>query len=266
MRKLSIGLILLTVLVSTFAHEYILIADKFRVSKGDTLEMHLFVADGFNIELERPIQTSITRRFELINEKGVTDLLKTSTNGTLPVLKTTVDFTGPGLITMERDYARINLPNRKFLDYLKEDHIEGIRISDNPEKLSQSERYSRYIKSLVQSGTAAITDTLHKKRVGHRFEIVLLDNPYLLKTGDLLRVQVLFKNMPLSGKVITARNRTGNKPSISFTSRTDKTGKCTFRLTRGGDWFIHATHMISCPEPADSDWESFWASYSFGLE
>ena len=36
-------------------------------------------------------------------------------------------------------------------------------------------------------------------------------------------------------------------------------------INHKGDWFIHATHMIPCPDQQDALWESHWASYSFGI-
>ncbi|MEJ7740287.1 MAG: DUF4198 domain-containing protein [Chitinophagaceae bacterium] len=265
MKKILFAASLCVLLCAAFSHEYILIAYKYKVQKGDTLEMHLFVADGFNIEVERPMQTDITKKFELISENGVTDLLAITGNGTMPVVNTPVDFEGPGLVHMERDYARIVLPTDKFLEYLKEDHIENINLKDEPPGKLQRERYSRYIKALVQSGNKH-GDTLYKKITGQHFEIILLQDPYLLRVGDLIKVQMLFLGKPLANKMVTARNRTGNKPAVALTSRTDNHGICSFRLSRKGDWFFHTTHMIPCPDKADSDWESFWTSYSFGLE
>ncbi len=265
MKKMIIGVLLCGILFTVFAHEYILIAYKYKVAKGDTLEMHLFVADGFNVQMERPMQTSITKKLELINEKGAIDLISTIKNGTLPIINYPVDFNGGGLLHMERDYARISLPTVKFLEYLKEDHIENIKVKDESLKKIQRERYTRYIKALVQSGNKT-SDTLHKTITGQKFEIVLLQNPYKLHIGNVLQVRLYFDGKPLSNKVLTARNRNGNQPPISFTSRTDVNGLCSFKLNRKGDWFIHGTHMIPCPDEADSDWESFWTTYSFGIE
>jgi uncharacterized GH25 family protein len=265
MKKILLASCLCVLLFSALAHEYILVAYKYRVQKGDTLEMHLFVADGFNIELERPMQSSITKKFEMINENGSTDLLATIKDGALPIINFEADFEGLGLVHLERDYARNVLPTDKFLEYLKEDHIENIKVKNDPAKKEQKERYTRYIKSLVQSGNKS-NDTLYKTMVGHKYEIRLLQNPYALRPGSLLKVQLLFMGKPLANKVLTARNRTGNMPSIATTARTDNNGTCSFKLSRKGDWFIHSTHMIPCPDKTDSDWESFWASYSFGIE
>jgi len=265
MKKLFIGAVLLAFIITAFAHEYILLAYKFKVAKGDTLELHLFVADGFNIELERPMQKAITRNFELINENGTNNLLTDASDGALPIVKKTVDFEGLGLIHMERYYAKITLPTSKFLSYLKEDHIENITVPKNAAKQEQHERYSRYIKCLVQSGKVKI-DTFYKTIVGQNFEIVLLQNPYAIHPGKTLQAKLLFMGKPLTNKLITARNRTGSEPVITLTARTDARGICIFPITRKGDWFIHATHMIPCPDKAEADWESFWASYSFGID
>lgn len=264
-KPLILSLFILAIIVTAFAHEYILLAYKFKVAKGDTLELHLFVADGFNIELERPLQKSITKSFELISHNGTADLLAAGKDETLPILNRVVDFDGLGLIHTEREYARITLGNKKFLAYLKEDHLENIRIKADPHKQQQRERYSRYIKCLVQSNPLQ-NDTLYKMRIGQNFEIILLSNPYRLKIGSTIKAQLFFKGKPLANKVVTARNRTGSEAAINQISRTDAAGVCSFVISRKGDWFLHTTHMIPCPDPIDADWESFWASYSFGIE
>ena len=265
MKKIVVAALLIFIIIAAFAHEYILLASKFKVAKADTLELHLFVADGFNIELERPLQTGITKRFELLSENGNSNLLNGATDGTIPIIKTAVDFEGLALVHMERDYAKITLPTSKFISYLKEDHIENIKVKKDAAKLNQTERYTRYIKCLVQSGDIK-KDTLYKTVVGHNFEIVLLQNPYTLHHGNTLKAKILFMGKPLTNKLITARNRTGSQPVITLTARTDAKGICLFPISRNGDWFIHATHMIACPNKAEADWESFWASYSFGIE
>jgi uncharacterized GH25 family protein len=258
-----VGVLLITSLI--FAHEYILLPYKYKVNKGDTLEVHLFVADGFNIQLERPIQKAATRKFEMITANGATDLLANATEGTLPVIERKVDFDGLALIHLERDYSRISLPTKKFREYLKEDHLENIDVSKDADDKLQSERYSRYIKSLVLSGSN--TDgNLYKKVLGQNFEIVLLQNPYKLRAGNKIQAQILFMGKPLTNKMITARSRTGNQSAIALKARTDAKGICSFNLSRAGEWFIHVTHMTPSTDKNDTEWESFWASYSFQID
>ncbi|NCI52011.1 DUF4198 domain-containing protein [Sediminibacterium roseum] len=263
MKKYLIAIAFCIMIVSVFAHEYILLAAKFRVNEGDILEMHLFVADGLNIQIERPYQKPQTLSFELLTKNGKTDL-SNSENGTLPILTRKVDFTGGGLLHSERNYARISLATDKFFDYLIEDHLDGIAGKVDKTKKEQKERYTRYIKSLVQS-EKDYSDTMYKTVIGQKFEIVLLDNPYKLAVGGTLHAKAYFNGSPIKGKIITARNRIGSEPASVVTGRTDANGNCTFKITRKGDWVLHATHMIPCPDKSDSDWESFWASYSFGI-
>lgn len=264
MKRFLILFILSLILVGAFAHEYMLMAYKFRLHKGDDLEVHLFVSDGFNIQMERPFQKTITKRFELLTVDSTIDLTLRE-EGTLPILSRKVNFTGGALIHMERDYARITLPTDKFMTYLKEDHIDGIANKVDKRKPAQRERYTRYIKSLLQSEDS-YRDTLYRTVTGQAFEIVLLQNPYKLHKGSTLKARILFRGNALAGQLITARNRTGDKSAIVLTSRTDAKGICTFLIPGKGDWFLHATYMIPCPDRSDSDWESFWTSYSFAID
>lgn len=264
MKKLYLFTMLTVLILICFGHEYVLLATKYRLQKGDTLEMHLFVADGFNIEKERPYQKSLTRAFELCTKDSIIDLSMTE-NGKFPVVNRRVNFDGGGLIHMERDYVRINLDTEKFLNYLRDDHIEDIAAKVDRNKKDQRERYTRYIKSLVHSGNN-FEDTLYKKIIGQNFEIILLSNPYQLKTGNVLKARILFMGKPFANKIISARNRTGSAPSILITAKTNINGECSFEITRKGEWFIHSTHMIPCPDSDDSDWESFWTSYSFEID
>ncbi len=245
------------------AHEYVLIAYKWVLHIGENLELHLFVADGFNVELERPFQKGITKSYNLYNGSTVRNLMNSAKDKTLPILDLKVDFKGQALITMERNFANISLENEKFLEYLKEDHLENI-TKINTNKKAQAERYARFIKCLVQSDRL-VPDTLYKKIVNHRYEIQLLDNPYDLKTGDILHARLFFDQKPFKNKVVTARNRVGNLEVQSQKLRTDENGFFTIEISRKGDWIVHSTHMLPSINKT-FDWDSFWVSYSFGIE
>lgn len=252
--------ILITPILS--AHDYVLLPYEYALKQGQQLEVHLFVTDGFNIALERPVQTNNTLKYELISENGTTNLIGSAPDGSLPILLRKVNFKGLGLIHMTRGYAHIELANKKFKHYLKAENIENISIDES--KPMQKERYTRYIKSLVQSNLKA-DDQLYKKQLGYQLEIVLHQNPYQLKPNDSISGQLFYQGEPLTDKVVTARNRLGSEAATSQLARTDDKGVFTFKLDRAGDWFFHTTHMIASPDLEDADWESFWTSYSFGV-
>ncbi|MEO7312857.1 MAG: DUF4198 domain-containing protein [Chitinophagaceae bacterium] len=266
MKKLIIPALLVVGTLTASAHEYFLSAYHYKVKKGDTLEVHLFVADGLNVQLERPMQYSKTISFQLFHSNGTIDLLAATPDKNLPMVERTVDFDGLGLMVLNRNNTPHVMETQKFLDYLKEDHLENITVPKSAMGKPQREQYSRYIKGLVLSGKVTAIDTTYKKVLGQNMEIVFLNNPYLLTKDDVLKVQVFFLGKPLANKVITARNRKGSLAATEQTSRTNAQGICSFKLGRNGEWLIHATHMIASPDKAVADWDSFWASYSFGME
>lgn len=246
------------------SHEYLLIAEQYIVKRGDQLYVHLFVSQGFNVELERTLEKSITRNFMMITNTGTTDLLTTTPDKQLPVIEKTVDFDGLAMIAMERDYSRIELEPAKFAEYLVDDHLDNISFDASKANLPQREKYSRYLKALLLSGNDAGGD-LYKKELGYHLEIILQNNPYLLKEGEEVRAKIVFMGKPLTNKTVTIRNREADDNAISFLTKTNVDGIFSFKITKGGTWAVHLTHMIPCSDKKDCDWESFWASYTFGI-
>jgi hypothetical protein len=247
------------------AHEYLLIAEDYTFKRGDTYYVHLFVAQGLNVELERPLQKAITKNFSLITSNENRDLLLLSKEDQLPVIEAIVDFDGLALITMQRDFSKIEFMPEAFAEYLKTDHLENINFDPALTNTPQREKYSRYLKALLLSGDNAGGD-LYKKEVGYNLEITLLDNPYLLNENNELRAKNLFRGMPLINKIVTFRNRQGEDNTISLTTKTDEAGIASIVIPKTGTWVIHLTHMIPCLDKTDCDWESFWTSYSFAID
>lgn len=260
-----LALCILFMLVQAYAHEYLLLAEDYTLQKGDTLNAHLFVSSGFNVEFERTLQKNITKSFDLYTPEKKINLLPSQQNEQIPVLNYVIDFEGEGLIGMQRDYARIALPPAQFAEYLKEDGLDNIQFDASKTTAPQREKYSRYIKTLILSGKNTNSD-LYKKQIGYNLEIILLDNPYTLNAGDSLRVKILFKGQPLANKLIKARNRKGDENTISQEVKTNEKGETAIYLQRGGIWVIHLTHITACADKTDCEWESFWASYSFAIE
>ncbi|MBP7172545.1 MAG: DUF4198 domain-containing protein [Cloacibacterium sp.] len=248
--------------ISAVSHDNVLIANNFIVKKGEKLIMRYFVTWGFNVISERPMENTV-RSLKITTEKGTKNLMPLTKEGAVPFVATEVDFNGLGLIEAEKDYSFISIENKEFKEYLEADHIENITIDES--KKEQTERYARFIKSLVQSGPVQ-NDDLYKKIVGHPYEIILLQNPYQLKKGDWFKAQVFINGKPMVGKVIVARNRVGGELPTYQLSRTDDKGVCSFKLDREGDWTITTTHLFPSRDKSKSDWESYWASYSFGTK
>ena len=172
---------------------------------------------------------------------------------------------------MEHDFVYDEFSTQKFIQYLNHEEYNIEKLQENFESKSvQSERYARSLKTLVQVDKDSAGD-LYKRILGQKIEIVLLQNPYLLGQDDQLDIQVFFKNQPLEDQLVMAFNRDGTQAVKKFKSRTNARGIAHFTLDKRGTWLIRLVHLLPCfrssdIECSDIDWESYWASFSFGFD
>ena len=253
---------------ATFGHEYWLEPDTFFLKTGERTPLRLFVGEGLKKEEERVFQASKTTMFKLFSSASDFDLTASATDNSSPILAGfSADITGNYLVAMERNWSYITLEADKFTDYLREDGMDYIvaeRTSRSETKTEGKERYSRFIKGLMQVGDKR--DNTYAKTVGLKLEIVPLENPYAKRVGNSLRVQVLFNGTPLSGKTIFADNRDGENVSKQKLV-TDAKGICSVKLDRKGTWLVRLVYMQRCTANCEgADWESFWGALSFGLK
>ena len=263
----TLALLLVTV---AYPHDIWLSPDWFILSKGDTLIVRQLAGSEFEIEVELELLRRMTPRFELITPNGSVDLLSElpdfKTRPVVkPVLKRKLDFEGLALITMGHAFIHTEFSIEKFLEYLEHEEFKMEKFQDRiGRKPTQTERYARTLKCLVQVGDVAEGD-LHKKVVGQKLEILLLQNPYRLDAGDDLEVQVLFDGKPLRDQLVRAFNGDGMRLVSKSKARTNARGIARFNLGKEGFWLIRLVYLMPCPDP-DVDWESYWTSYSFELD
>ena len=102
-----------------------------------------------------------------------------------PILNFAADKSGTYLFSMERNWSYITLDADKFEDYLRDEGMgyvvtERKRIGES--KKDGSERYSRFLKTILQIGDSHTG--IVKNRINTKLEIVPLDNPYTKSVGD----------------------------------------------------------------------------------
>lgn len=264
MKKILLAILLLNQL---YSHDYWLHPQKFRLSKGDTLIVHLFVGDKLNKEIEREFQKNMTKKFELITDETKFNLIDGLKDGTIPVLNRKVDFEGLGLILMERDFAYIELKPEEFQEYLEHENLDEIKEiwKKMGKREVEKERYSRFLKSLIVSGSNFKGD-IYKKVFGQKLEIILLQNPFELSVGDSMEAKILFEGKPLPYKTVMVYNQSSKDGKFTEQRiKTDKNGIVKFKLNSDGFWLIRLVHLLPCDKCKDVNWESFWASFSFEI-
>jgi len=176
-----------------------------------------------------------------------------------------INATKPGVyICAVRTRTRIiTLKAPKFNHYLVVDgmpHIYSLRSKENTLDQDGVEQYSKSPKVLVKHGDGGGDPC---QVVGLPLEIVPLTDPFTLKVGNTLPIQVLFKGKPLNNAHLGwAYPNEGNEPR--GTIRTDTKGNALIPLAQSGLITIRLTHMTR-PKKEDHEWESFWTTLTFKL-
>lgn len=256
-----------TILLSAnvFAHEYWFEPETFFPAANEKTVVHLYVGDGLTKDREeRPFQLDKTPMFRIFSMNQPLDLKLSIADQTLPIYNFSAAKAGNYLLAMERNWSHIELEPDKFEEYLRADGLEYIsaeRAKSGETSKAGRERYSRFIKSLLQVGEKR--DQTYKKQLGMRLEITPLENPYSKRAGDKLKFQVTFDGKPLADRTIFADNRN----SATQKMKTDKNGRISVSIARNGLWLVRLVTMQRCAaDCGEADWESFWGAYSFGVK
>lgn len=262
LRALVFLLFIICAPLSVSAHDYWLEPETFFAAPNQSVSVRMNMGDRLQIETERPLQILRTVSFQLYGRNSILNLLSISRDGQMPASVITPRRAGNYLLAMERNPASIELEAAQFTAYLREEGLDEIiarRATLGESERAGRERYRRYLKSLLQVGDRR--DSTFSRRVGHRLEIVPIENPYRLRAGDTLRVRLYFENRPFAGARVFALNR-----NARLETSTSADGTASFRLDHTGLWLIRLVHMRRCAEDcAETEWESFWSAFTFGL-
>ena len=60
--------------------------------------------------------------------------------------------------------------------------------------------------------------------------------------------------------------RKGEDGDAGTRTRTDASGRAGFTIPASGTYMAAGVHMIEAPADRNADWQSYWASLTFGVE
>jgi uncharacterized GH25 family protein len=260
-KKIVFSLALTLIIALASAHEFWLQPKKYRLATGEELKFNFKVGENFDGE-DWDLKKHKVEKLELHRATTTTDLKKMVKPDGRDRVTLKMDEEGTQLITMQSNYAFIELEAEKFNAYLKEDGLDDIAAlrtksgtTDKPAK----ELYGRFAKLLVQVGDKK-TDTF-KKIVGTPIEIVPLQNPYTLKPGDYLECRILFNGKPLIDQMVKVWNKI-NSTTFLQNMYTEKDGTIKFPLSSSGPWMVSTVKMTESQLPG-ADYQSSWSSLVF---
>jgi uncharacterized GH25 family protein len=158
----------------------------------------------------------------------------------------------------------IELEAKKFEEYLEH---EGLKyVSEWRKKNGEAARpgkeiYSKYVKSLLVTGAG---DDWYKRPSGMAIEFVPLEDPYSAKPGATVRMQLLFRGKPAGGHEVELQTLAAGKTERKILGNTDPQGIVRVPLASGGFHKLHAIVMERRTDRTQADWESWWATLTFG--
>ncbi|MBL0716534.1 MAG: DUF4198 domain-containing protein [Desulfosarcina sp.] len=105
------------------------------------------------------------------------------------------------------------------------------------EKVILSLYYENYTKALINVGKTP--NDAYSTPVGHGIEIVPMENPYLKKAGDTLKLKVLYKGHPAPFcNVFATYAGFSSTEDYAFTNKTNGQGISKIRILKPGHWIV----------------------------
>jgi|CXWL01.1.fsa_nt_gi uncharacterized GH25 family protein len=164
---------------------------------------------------------------------------------------------GPAILIYESSPRPIELPAERFDHYLAEEGLEPIaaeRARRGESATAGRELYSRSVKALVQVGEGPLRDRV----VGLPLEFVLDEVP-----AGKASARLLWRGRPAPGALVEAVALDGEPTRLA--TRSDREGRVSFALPRGGRWLLATVHMERLEPGQNAEWRSTWTSLAFEL-
>lgn len=187
------------------------------------------------------------------------------------VLKITTGKEGTAVVGLSTNPNMIDLSAKDFAEYLKHDGILDVleaRKKSGEEAKPAKEKYSKHVKAVVQIGAKQTED--YKTILGYPVEFIPQTNPYSIKTGDELAVQLLKNGKPLANELVYASHAGYHGHAEDGThieavkTRTSANGIVKIKLDKAGQWYLRTINMVKSNE-SGVDYESNWATITFEI-
>jgi uncharacterized GH25 family protein len=263
-RKVIILILLVTFVSPLLAHEFWLQPERFLYQPGDKINVRFWVGEDFNgvnWSGSREKVNSLHLYFDGIKD----DLSNRISDQKGDSLQLGIYDRGTAMIAFNSTNSFIRLEPEKFNEYLKEDGLDSAfayRQAHGELDSAGTEHYQRSVKTLVQVGDKFTKVTMPTDLP---LDLVPSKNPYQLKNGDSLYVQVLFNRLPLANHKVNSWQRLNGKTKRQeFISNSN--GLIGFVVQRSGKWMVSAVHMQRNNDDPGCRWQSYWGSCTWGYE
>lgn len=123
----------------------------------------------------------------------------------------------------------------------------------------------KHAKAIVNIGNGS--GDVFSKTLGHKLEIVPLEDPSNLREGDYMPIKVTFEGEPLRGPVVaTYAGFSTEKGAFAYATKTNKKGIAKVKIIKSGIWLVIVKHKVPYPDPAECDMISCSSALSFEVK
>ena len=226
---LSCAIFFLTMASYSYAHEFIIVPQKWNsYSEGQVVPFSLASSHAFMHSEELEAAESVTAAY-----KGESIALHANESYQ----------TWDGSFTLQGGKAALLTAHRKGEVWSKTTRGWKKGDSSTLSGVLLTKKFEKFAKALLAvDGNTAEYDAV----AGHKLEIVPLDNPLVARTGDEIRVRILYNGAPVSPKSITATydGFTDAENSYAFFTEPYADGLARVKLTAPGLWMVRTEHVV----------------------
>jgi uncharacterized GH25 family protein len=249
------------------AHDFFFRPDSFFVTPGATVVLRAL--NGTFSQSENSITRDRLRDLSVVSSRGRNhpDTSMWSSSGDTSTLKVHTQTAGTYVVGASLKPRQITLTAKDFNQYLTDDGIPDVLVarkqSGSIDKQA-TERYSKHIKALIQVGPAPSGD--YSAVLGYPAEIIPLDNPYSLRAGSTLKIRAMVDGQAVANQLVVSGGRTPAGVRLKETQiRTDASGVARVKISGPGHWYVKFIHMVPYRGTEQIDYESKWATLTFGI-
>ncbi|MBL0715092.1 MAG: DUF4198 domain-containing protein [Desulfosarcina sp.] len=257
MKKFSLGFAFMVTIFSlilsspALAHEFILKPVQLNVTSGHHLPFSVVSAHVFMIseEMEPIDQVEV-----YLMDGDIREEIALKPNDMLLTLD--------GKVEINKEGTSILCGHRKGMIWTKTTKGWKQAGKKGLNGVISSGKYEKFCKTLITSGKANVG---FEQVVGHKLEIVPIDDPDKAQLGKELAFQVLFKNKPLATEVYASYDCFSSTPNTyAYFTETDEKGIARVKITHPGTWMVRVQHKVD-NSTADYDTHVMRAILVFGV-
>ncbi len=247
-----------------FGHEFWLEPIEYQIQPGGKLRAELIIGDDFAGARMPYLPQRIVSYSVHAGEKSARISMRI---GDTPGLQQAPLGDGLHVVAYQSVVAVIEYPNwEKFEAFFVQKDLGDVgrrQAARSLPKNAVTEAYTRFSKTLIAVGSGVGAD----RRTGMETELIALQNPYVDKLTQGLRVQFFYKDVPRADAQIEVFRKAPGGEAVRTTVRTDRSGVAVVPVRPGHAYMLNAVILrepsVALAEQTHVQWETLWANLTF---